>query len=311
MACSTPRRRSAPCSMSSPACGITRISMPPAGCSAPMPSAISKPPRRCAALSRSARRRSTTPSRLAERLEFRLENLGYEFPALSACPTGETMDVVSARSVYDGRRARPLRHVCAATSARSSNSELDAHREARVLRLFSDRLGHRRISAASTTSWCRAAAARRTARSVIASASPRSIPVEQQSALRALSERRPQELAGHRSRSAERRPARARHPGSLPPLRQTRRGHDRERHHLSRTQRGARDRQGAELSAGCARIAFRIFSRNGDFPHTLDLAGADRAGRLADGTSARCRPSSRSIRRSTDCRAISASIPAG
>ena len=46
-------------------------------------------------------------------------------------------------------------------------------------------------------------------------------------------------LAGHRHRSPQRRPPRARHSGGLSPLRPARRRHDRERHHLSRAQRRA------------------------------------------------------------------------
>ena len=51
--------------------------------------------------------------------------------------------------------------------------------------------------------------------------------------------REPERLARHRPRSAERRSPGKRDPGSLSALRQTRRGHDRERDHLSRAQRGA------------------------------------------------------------------------
>ena len=46
---------------------------------------------------------------------------------------------------------------------------------------------------------------------------------------------------------AQRRSARARHSICLPALRKARRGHDRERHHLSRPVRRARYRQGARI----------------------------------------------------------------
>ena len=54
-------------------------------------------------------------------------------------------------------------------------------------------------------------------------------------------------MARHRPRSAQRRPARARHPVRLPALRPARRRHDRQRHHVSRPLRRARSRQGAGL----------------------------------------------------------------
>ena len=56
--------------------------------------------------------------------------------------------------------------------------------------------------------------------------------------------RRTRRMAGHRSRSAERRPARTRHSICLRALWPTGRGDDRQRHHLSRTFGGARNRQG-------------------------------------------------------------------
>ena len=82
------------CSMFSPACAITRTSMPPAGCSARMTSGTSNPPRKWRELFRDLPEAITTPSRSRSGWNFSLENLGYEFPT-SPC-----------------RRAKPKRAFC-------------------------------------------------------------------------------------------------------------------------------------------------------------------------------------------------------
>ena len=64
--------------------------------------------------------------------------------------------------------------------------------------------------------------------------------------------RRARRMAGYRSRSAQRRSARARHSVCLRALRETGRGDDGERHHLSRALGGARNRQGACVRSGNA-----------------------------------------------------------
>ncbi len=57
-------------------------------------------------------------------------------------------------------------------------------------------------------------------------------------------------VAGHRPGPAERRPSRARDPVRLRALRPARRGHDRQRHHVSRPERGTRGGQGAGAARG-------------------------------------------------------------
>ena len=187
------RRSSARCSMSSPACGITRISMPPAGCSAPMPSAISKPPRADgAALSPICRRRSTTPCGSRSGCNFSLENLGYEFPRLRGAGRAKRWTRF-LRKRDDGRRARALLGI----SSRKCMTQLETR-----TRRSSTKLGFCgyflivwdivQFLPRARTSWCRAAAARRTARSVIRLGITACDPIAVQAALRAFPQRRPQ-----------------------------------------------------------------------------------------------------------------------
>ena len=72
-------------------------------------------------------------------------------------------------------------------------------------------------------------------------------PVGHGPALRALPQRRARRVARYRYRSAQRRQARTGHPVRLPALRQARRRHDGQRHHLPRPLRRARSGQGAGL----------------------------------------------------------------
>ena len=74
-------------------------------------------------------------------------------------------------------------------------------------------------------------------------------------AVRALPVGGARRVARHRPRPAERRPARAGHPARLREVRPARRGDDRQRHHLSRPQRGARSGEGAGHRAGAGRSA--------------------------------------------------------
>jgi len=108
-------------------------------------------------------------SRLAERLTFSLENLGYEFPEFPV-PAGHSMDSFLRTIVWFGAQQR-----YAAVSAkvkRQLEEELALISKLGFPGYFS---GTSSISAASTTSWCKVAAALPTARFVIASASHRSI----------------------------------------------------------------------------------------------------------------------------------------
>ena len=135
-------------------------------------------------------------------------------------------------------------------------------------------------------------------------------PVRHGSAVRALPVRGARRVARHRSRSAERRPPRAGDPARLREIRPARRGDDRQRHHLSRPQRGARGGEGARLRAGAGRSAregdeqLRVH-RSGRLAAAADVGGRPRPERVARpdcsrGCGARCRI----------CRGISASIPA-
>ena len=144
----------------------------------------------------------------------------------------------------DARRcARALRKTRPA-GMRAARTRTRAHRAARVQRIFSHRLGSRELlqSAGHPRAGTRQ---RGEQRGVLLPRHHRVRSHRVQAAFRAVPERGAHVVAGHRSRSAERRPPRARDPGSVPALRQTRRGDDGKRDHLPRTQRDARDRQGA------------------------------------------------------------------
>ena len=89
-------------------------------------------------------------------------------------------------------------------------------------------------------------------------------------------------VAGHRPRSPVGRSARARHPARLQNLRRARRGHDRERHHVSRPLVGARGRQSARLLARAGRQtledARHLELRRDPRARGVDAAGAGGAG---------------------------------
>ena len=81
-------------------------------------------------------------AKVAERLEFSLENLGYEFPKYPV-PPGETMDSFLRTVAFAGARAR-YSHLSAKV-LKQLNFELDLIERPRLLRLFSHRLGHREL----------------------------------------------------------------------------------------------------------------------------------------------------------------------
>src|SRR5205814_8455914 len=83
---------------------------------------------------------------------------------------------------------------------------------------------------------------------------------------------------------AEWRPARARHPGSIPALRQTRRGHDRERDYLSRAKCGSRDRKGPEFFTEHSRSLFAFVCERRFSAHPR-ARSTNRAGRSPQSTS--------------------------
>ena len=219
--------------------------------------------------------------RLAERLAFSLENIGYEFPDFSV-PAGHTMDSFLRTIVWFGAQQRYDAISSAVRRQTRRRAGLDP--EARVFRLFPDRLGHRQFLP-RTQHHGAGPGQRREQRGLLLPRHHAGGSGEQSSRLRTLSERKPQRLARYRSRSAERRSARERDPGNLPALRQTRRRHDRERDHLSRTKRRARDRQGAEFFAEHPRSLFASF-RERRFSAHARSASANRAGRFAESASA-------------------------
>ena len=145
--------------------------------------------------------------------------------------------------------------------------------KARFLRLLPDRLGHREFLPRTQRDGA-GTRERGEQRGLLLSRDYAGRSGEQSSRLRAVPEREPQRLAGHRSRSAERRSARERDPGSVSSLRQARRGHDGERDHVSRPERGARNRQGAKFVAKYSGPLLASF-RKRRFPAHDGSRGAD------------------------------------
>ena len=167
---------------------------------------------------------------LAERLEFTLENLGYEFPRFPV-PEGESMDSYLRAVTLNGARER-YGDTLKPEVRRQLEHELAIIKQLGFAGYF--------LIVWDLINFCRdhghpraGPRQRGQQRGLLLPRHHRGRSHRLPPALRALSQRRPQELAGHRSRSAERRSARARDPGSLPALRPPRRGHDGERHHLS------------------------------------------------------------------------------
>ena len=105
-------------------------------------------------------------------------------------------------------------------------------------------------------------------------------------------------VAGHRSRPAQRRSARAGDSVRLPALRRARRGDDGQRHHLPRAQRGARGGQGARARRGAGGSAGQ-----GDGAVRVARPGGV-AGAAARGRGPR-RPATRASWRSRTCGAAS------
>ena len=151
-------------------------------------------------------------------------------------------DVVSAAH-HRSRRARSVSAV-SRQGARADRARARSHREARSRRLLPDRLGHRQLLPAAGHSRAGARVGGQQRR-LLQPGHHRRRSDRDGSAVRALSLGGARRVARHRSRSAERRPPRARHPARLREIRPAWRGHDRQRHHLPQPQRGARGRQGA------------------------------------------------------------------
>ena len=222
------------------------------------------------------------------------------------------------------RRARPRRRSCARspTSAPANATGRTTTRRARrwsassnliekldLGRLLPDRLGHRQLLPPARHPGAGPRLGRQQRR-VLQPGHHRRRSGGHGAALRALPVGRARRVARHRSRSAERRSARAGHPARLREVRPARRGHDRQRHHLPRQERGARSGQGAQprsdadRSAGQGDAQLRV-------PGRRRLAGeehADRRRRRAAAAGACTSPGCGS--RCRTCRGTSASIPA-
>ena len=247
----------------------------------------------------------TNTERLADRLTFSLENIGYAFPDFPV-PDGHNMDSFLRTITLFGAQQRY--DAMSTAVKRQLEEELALITKLGFCRLFPDRLGHREFLPRAQHHGA-GPRQRGEQRGLLLPRDHAGRSGEQPSRLRAFPERKPERLAGHRSRSAERRSARERDPGNLSPLRQARRGDDGERDHLSRQKRGARDRQGAELCAQHSRSLLASV-RERRFP-----AHAGSRARKSSRPDCRkrirgCRRSSRSTTRSTACRATSGSTPA-
>jgi error-prone DNA polymerase len=128
--------------------------------------------------------------------------------------------------------------------------------------------------------------------------------------LRAIPLRGTEGMAGHRPRPAQRRPARGGDPARLPQVRRARGGHDGGGHHLSREERGPRDRQGPRHPAAeVDRLSKTLRPFEYVDPNDSVQRSSSRTG--STGTTAACSSSRGSSARSATCRATSASTRAG
>ncbi len=128
----------------------------------------------------------------------------------------------------------------------SDRKRTSTNRKTRPGGLFPDRLGHRRILPIPKHSRARPRIGRQQRR-LLCARDHGSRCSRHGTALRALSIGRARRVAGYRSRPSQRRSARARHPTCLSALRQARRSHDSECHHLSRPLCHPRHRKSARL----------------------------------------------------------------
>ena len=129
-----------------------------------------------------------------------------------------------------------------------------SHREARSRRLLPDRLGHRQLLPPAGHPRAGPGIGRQQRRLL----QPRDHggrSHQDGAAVRALPVGGTRRVARHRSRSAERRSARAGDSARLREIRAARRGDDGQRHHVSRQKRGARGGEGAVARRGAHRSA--------------------------------------------------------
>ena len=247
---------------------------------------------------------------LSSRLEFTLKDLGYEFPKYPV-PEGETMMSFLRERTREGFSSAMAGQpqTCKTRAQRQIERELETDRKACSRRLLPDRLGPGPLLPRAKHSGA-GARLRRQQRRLLFAGHHRRRSRRHGTAFRALSFRRARRVARHRSRSSQRRPARARDSVFIQTLRRARRCHDRQRHHLSQPHGGARNGQGAGVRSGNAGQSF----------HRGFHLGISRRQRRARSSLSRCRTGSESsppaqifrtcVRRCRICRVISASIPA-
>ncbi len=244
-------------------------------------------------------------ARLAERLTFSLENLGYEFPDFPV-PDGHSMDSFLRTIVWFGAQQRYA--AISAKVKRQLEEELALISKLGFPGYF--------LIVWDIVNFCREhnimvqgrGSAANSAVCYCLGITPVD-PVSNNLVFERFLNEEPQRLARYRSRSSERRSARKRDPGNLSALRQTRRGHDRERDYLSRPQRRTRDRQSAEFFAEHSR-SLLAFVRERRFSAHARSRNRKSSRPVCQKNIRGCRRSSICITRFTDCRAISVSIPA-
>ena len=241
-----------------------------------------RPAREMAALFRDVPEPSRTQSISRRGCKFELNDLGYEFPRYPV-PDGETMDSFLRKRVAEGvqRRYGPKNDPGLLERAKKQvEHELASDREAWLCRIFPHRLGHRPVLQAKRHP---DSGARQCGelRRLLCAGNYGHRSGRNGAALRALPEREPRRMAGHRPRSALGRQARAGHPVCLSAVWRTGRGDDRQRHHLSRQVGGARSGQSTGLRSGIAGAAFEPVSnwewrgKNDTMAHSFQHAGFD------------------------------------
>ena len=180
------------------------------------PSAISRRRRRWRSCSPTCREALAGARELADRLDYTMADLGYRFPGVSGAG-GRDDGVVPAQD-HAGGRARALpadpSRARAADRARAGSD-----REARSRRLLPDRLGHRQLLPAGADPRAGARLGGQQRR-LLQPRHHRRRSDRDGSAVRAVPVGGARRVAGHRSRSAERRSPRARHSARLREVRQ-------------------------------------------------------------------------------------------
>ena len=227
-----------------------------ASCWRAIPSAILKSPQEMQELFADLPEAIANTVDLSSRLEFTLDDLGYEFPKYPV-PEGETMMSFLRERTREGFDAALWTRQRRFEEPRpaSGRTRTGADRKTRSCRIFPDRLGPGAVLPRAKHSGARTRLGGQQ-RGLLFARHYGGRSRRHGAALRALSLRRTRRVARHRSRSAQRRPARARHSICLPALRRARRGHDRQCHHLSQPH-GAREMgKGLGIRPGDARQSF-------------------------------------------------------